>query len=67
MYGPYVRDGVETAASNVAFDADLRRRDPAWGIRRLEDVVALAEGEGLALVAVEAMPANNLTVVFRKG
>jgi len=67
LYGPYVRDGVETAASNVAFDADLRRRNPAWGIRRLEDVVALAAGEGLALVAVEEMPANNLTVVFQRG
>ncbi|QTH20558.1 DUF938 domain-containing protein [Rhizorhabdus wittichii] len=66
LYGPYVQQGVETAPSNLAFDADLRRRDERWGLRRLEDVVALAEGEGLRLEAIHAMPANNLTVVLRR-
>nr|WP_047168947.1 DUF938 domain-containing protein [Sphingomonas sp. Y57] len=66
LYGPYVQQGVETAPSNLAFDADLRRRDERWGLRRLEDVVALAKGEGLRLEAVHAMPANNLTVVLRR-
>lgn len=66
LYGPYFQHGVETARSNLAFDENLRSRDPRWGVRRLEDVVALAERQGLALEAVHPMPANNLTVVFRK-
>jgi len=64
LYGPFFRDGIETAASNLAFDADLRRRDPAWGIRRLEDVVAAARG--FAVADTVLMPANNLCVVFRR-
>ncbi len=64
LYGPYVRDGVETARSNLAFDESLRARNPAWGVRKLEDVVAAAEG--LALDEVVEMPANNLTVVYRR-
>lgn len=66
LYGPYFQEGVETAPSNLAFDADLRRRDARWGLRRLEKVVAQAEGEGLRLEAVHAMPANNLTIVLRR-
>lgn len=67
LYGPYIQAGVETAASNLAFDADLRSRDPRWGLRTLEDVIALAEAAGLHREAVHPMPANNLTVVLRKG
>lgn len=67
LYGPYLRDGVATAPSNEAFDASLKARHPAWGLRRLEDVAALATSHGLALTRVVEMPANNLTVVFRKG
>lgn len=66
LYGPYIRKGVETAPSNLAFDAGLRSRDPSWGVRRLEDVVELAKVHGLLLNSVHEMPANNLTVVFRK-
>jgi len=66
LYGPYLEDGVETAPSNLAFDADLKRRNPAWGLRRLEDVAALAETHGLELAERVAMPANNLMLVFRK-
>lgn len=66
-YGPYLEDGVETAAGNVAFDEDLRRRDPSWGIRRREDVAATAEAAGLAFEQRVAMPANNLVLVFRRG
>lgn len=66
LYGPFLEDGVETAPSNLAFDASLRSRDPAWGIRRVEDVVALAAANGLTLTERIAMPANNLTLVFRK-
>lgn len=66
LYGPYFQEGVETAPSNLAFDEDLRRRDSRWGLRQLEDVIALAESLGLHLEAVHSMPANNLTVVLRK-
>ena len=66
LYGPYRRDGHPLEPSNLAFDEDLRRRDPRWGLRRLEDVAACAEGQGLHLDRVAEMPANNLTVVFRK-
>ena len=66
LYGPYVEDAVETAPSNLAFDASLRARDPQWGLRRAEDVVALAAEHGLALKARVEMPANNLSLVFVK-
>ena len=67
LYGPYIVDGEPTAASNLAFDADLRARDPAWGLRRLADVAREAERAGLALRAREQMPANNLLLVFARG
>lgn len=67
LYGPFLRDGVPTAPGNAAFDADLRARDPAWGLRRLEDVAALAAAAGFGPPAVTAMPANNLLVAFRAG
>ncbi|AJP70942.1 DUF938 domain-containing protein [Sphingomonas hengshuiensis] len=66
LYGPYRRDGVPTAPSNLAFDADLRARNAEWGLRRLEDVVAVAEAQGLVLERVAEMPANNLMPVFRR-
>lgn len=66
LYGPYFQAGVPTAPSNLAFDASLRDRDPEWGVRELEDVSALGREHGLALDAIVAMPANNLSVVFRK-
>ncbi len=66
LYGPYRREGRHTAPSNEAFDADLRRRNPEWGVRDLEAVTALAADNGFALQEVIEMPANNLTVVFRR-
>ncbi|MFO8008488.1 MAG: DUF938 domain-containing protein [Candidatus Brocadiia bacterium] len=66
LYGPFKHAGQHTAASNEAFDADLRRRDPSWGIRDAGDVVALAESCGLLLERTIAMPANNETLVFRR-
>jgi len=63
-YGPYLEEGVATAPGNLAFDASLRGRDPAWGIRRLEDVAAEARSAGLLLRERHAMPANNLLLVF---
>jgi SAM-dependent methyltransferase len=67
LYGPYKVDGRHTAPSNAAFDESLRRRDPAWGVRDLDDVAAAAAASGLDLADTVPMPANNLSVVFRKG
>ncbi|WP_395677007.1 DUF938 domain-containing protein [Inquilinus sp.] len=67
LYGPYRRAGVATAPSNEAFDRDLRGRNPAWGLRDLEAVAALAAAAGFSGPAVTEMPANNLSVVFRRG
>jgi SAM-dependent methyltransferase len=66
LYGPYKIDGRHTAPSNQAFDDDLRARNPLWGIRDLADVVALATHHGFALAETLPMPANNLSVVFRR-
>ncbi len=67
LYGPYKIDGRHTAPSNAAFDATLRAQNAAWGIRDLADVGALAERNGLTLTETVEMPANNLSVVFRRG
>ncbi len=67
LYGPYRERNVATAPSNEAFDASLKARNPAWGLRDLEAITALAEREGLSLDTRVEMPANNLSVVFRKG
>lgn len=67
LYGPYLRGGVHTAPSNAAFDADLRRRNPEWGVRHLEEVARHASGSALVLTQVVPMPANNLSVVFKRG
>jgi SAM-dependent methyltransferase len=65
LYGPFRRAGHHTAPSNEAFDASLRARDPAWGVRDLELVSEVAERHGLRPAEVIEMPANNLSVVFR--
>ncbi|WPZ34275.1 DUF938 domain-containing protein [Thalassobaculum sp. OXR-137] len=66
LYGPFHRDGRSMSPGNTAFDADLRRQDPDWGIRDLErEVLPLAAACGLKLAAVHTMPANNLCVVLR--
>jgi hypothetical protein len=66
LYGPYLREGVETAPSNRAFDADLRRRDPRWGLRAIEAMDAAAAERGLARTALHEMPANNIMPVYRR-
>ena len=66
LYGPWIEQGRETAASNLAFDADLRRRNPEWGLREVETFAAAAEPRGLKLAGRRAMPANNLMLLFRR-
>jgi SAM-dependent methyltransferase len=66
LYGPYRRGGAHTAPSNAAFDADLRRRDPDWGVRDLEAVAELAARAGFAPPEIIAMPANNLLLAFSR-
>ena len=65
-YGPYLESGVATSPGNLAFDADLRARDPAWGLRRLEDLSHEAAVVGLVLRERVAMPANNLLLVWAR-
>ena len=64
LYGPFAVDGEHSAPSNAAFDASLRARDPAWGVRDLADVTRAAAAAGLAPAGRFSMPANNLMVVF---
>ena len=64
LYGPFRQGGKHTAPSNEAFDESLRSQNPAWGVRNLEDVVAVAKQHHLTLQETVAMPANNLSVIF---
>jgi Protein of unknown function (DUF938) len=66
LYGPYKREGFATAPSNQVFDRNLRDRNPIWGLRELESVAAIAQSVGFSVPTVTEMPANNLSVVFRR-
>ena len=66
LYGPWLTDDIPTVPSNLAFDADLKRRNPAWGLRRIEEFAAAAGPHGFALEAVRPMPANNMMLLLRK-
>ena len=66
LYGPYKIGGRHTAPTNLAFDEQLRARNATWGIRDLDDVTALAERHGFTLAETVPMPANNLSVIFRR-
>lgn len=65
LYGPYRESDVPLAPSNATFDDSLKARDPAWGLRELDDVVALARSHRLHLTRRVEMPANNLMLLFR--
>ncbi len=65
-YGPYLLEDQPNAPSNVAFDASLRARDPAWGVRRLSEIDAAAQAYGLQRVECVTMPANNFMLVFER-
>ena len=66
LYGPWLKQGVPTAPSNLAFDVDLKRRDREWGLRRVEDFAAAAEERKLRLVETRTMPANNMLLLLRR-
>ena len=66
LYGPWIEQGVETAPSNLAFDADLRARDPHWGLRLVEQFTREATARGLSLDERVAMPANNIMLRFSR-
>jgi hypothetical protein len=66
LYGPYKREGFATAPSNQAFDRSLSDRNPTWGLRDLEAVTAAAQSVGFSIPTIIEMPANNLSVVFRR-
>ncbi|MGE0408514.1 MAG: DUF938 domain-containing protein [Amphiplicatus sp.] len=67
LYGPFSRCGAHTAPSNAEFDANLKRRDPRWGVRDLEnDIIPLAREAGLSFYEARPMPANNFSIIFNK-
>jgi SAM-dependent methyltransferase len=65
IYGPYNQRDVPLADSNAAFDASLRQQNTLWGLRYVDDIAAEAHVSGLHLDSVIAMPANNLSLIFR--
>jgi hypothetical protein len=65
LYGSFKQGGRHTAPSNAAFDQSLREQNPEWGVRDLDDVVAVAHNHRLSLVKTYTMPANNLSVIFQ--
>ncbi len=66
LYGPFKQGGEHTAPSNAAFDESLRAQNPEWGVRNLDDVVAVASAQNFTLKQTSQMPANNLSVVFQR-
>jgi SAM-dependent methyltransferase len=66
IYGPFKRDGQHTAPSNAAFDQTLRAENPAWGVRDVADLNALAQNAGLTAAEITPMPANNLVLAFTR-
>lgn len=66
LYGPWLAGDIPTAPSNLDFDANLKGRDPAWGLRRVEDFEIAAGERGLDLIETRAMPANNRMLLLRR-
>lgn len=65
LYGPYFEQGVETAPSNLEFDASLKARNPQWGLRDAEKMDSLARRHAMMRTARYALPANNIMLVYR--
>ncbi len=66
LYGPFKQNGKHTSESNIEFDASLRYQNPEWGVREIEEVIAIAASQNLALKEIKPMPANNLSVIFER-
>jgi hypothetical protein len=66
LYGPFKQDGKHTSMSNAEFDTSLRYQNPEWGVRDLEDVITVAAAQNLVLQQIKPMPANNLSVIFKR-
>ena len=66
LYGPWLEEGVAAAPSNLAFDKDLKARDPRWGLRRVEDFAEEAALRGFVLAERRPMPSNNLMLRFQR-
>jgi hypothetical protein len=66
FYGPFIQENISTAHSNLAFDNYLKTENSSWGLRNLGEIETLAQDYGLALEPVIKMPANNLSVIFKK-
>jgi hypothetical protein len=66
LYGPFRENGVHTAPSNAVFDESLRTRNPEWGVRDVADLTELARAHGLSFAERVGMPANNLSLIFRR-
>ena len=66
IYGPFMRNGAHTSASDTAFDQSLRARNHQWEVRALNQVTAIAAKAGFNTENVVSMPANNLTLVFQR-
>jgi hypothetical protein len=66
LYGPWLSDQLPNVQSNLDFDSDLKRRNPEWGLRKVEDFAAAGEERGFSLVETRAMPANNLMLLLRR-
>lgn len=66
FYGPFIQDNIATAHSNLAFDNYLKTENSSWGLRNLKEIESLAQEHSLVLEPVIKMPANNLSVIFKK-
>ena len=66
LYGPYRRGGAHTSLSNKSFDMSLKSRDSSWGVRDIEAVTELATDQGFHQPTIIEMPANNLSLVFKR-
>jgi SAM-dependent methyltransferase len=66
LYGPYKENGIHTAPTNTIFDESLRARNPEWGVRDVADLAELARAHGLSFAERVRMPANNLSLIFRR-
>jgi hypothetical protein len=66
LYGPWLKEDIPTAPTNLDFDSELGRRDPEWGLRRVEEFAAAAAERGLRHEETRSMPANNMMLLFRR-